>query len=143
MAILQGNTYLMPVQVLDCDGAIIHVDQVVKGEFVFGEIVKIYGEGGDVTWDEELQSFIVPLTENETFGLKDGVVKYQGRVLLKDGSVSGSVPASEYIYDSIGKTILSEGGEVGGKGGKLLNVRLVDRVINMGITEEVDPTVPS
>lgn len=142
MAILQGNTYLLPVQVLDCDGAVIHVDQVVKGEFTFGNITKIYGDGGDVTWNEELQSFIVPLTESETFGL-NGTVKYQGRVLLKDGSVSGSVPASEYIYDSIGKTILSGSNEVGEQSGKILEVKLLDRVVNTGITEETDPTVPS
>lgn len=142
MAILQGNTYLLPVQVLDCDGAVIHVDQVEKGEFTFGDLVKLYGDNGDVSWDEALQSFIVPLTENETFAFK-GTVKYQGRVLLKDGSVSGSVPLSEYIYDSIGKTILSGSNEVGEQSGKVLSVKLLDRVINAGITEEVDPTVPS
>ena len=141
MAILQGNTYLLPVQVLDCDGAIIHVDQVEKGEFTFGSLVKIYGNNGDVSWDEALQSFIVPLTEEETFSFK-GVVAYQGRLLLKNGSVSGSVPTNEYIYESIGKTILSESGEVGEESGKVLTMKLLDRVVNIGITEEVDPTVP-
>ena len=142
MAILQGNTYLLPVQVKDCDGAVIHVDQVEKGEFTFGTLVKFYGDNGDVSWDEELQSFIVPLTEEETFAFK-GVVVYQGRLLLKNGSVSGSVPTNEYIYESIGKTILSESGEVGEQSGKILTMKLLDRVVNTGITEEVDPTVPS
>lgn len=142
MAILQGNTYLLPVQVKDCDGAVIHVDQVVKGEFTFGSLVKFYGESGDVSWDEALQSFIVPLTEEETFAFK-GVVAYQGRLLLKNGSVSGSVPTSEYIYESIGKTILSGSNEVGEQSGKVLSVKLLDRVVNTGITEETDPTVPS
>lgn len=142
MAILQGNTYLLPVQVLDCDGAVIHVDQVEKGEFTFGDLVKLYGDNGDVSWDEALQAFIVPLTENETFAFK-GVVAYQGRLLLKNGSVSGSVPTNEYIYESIGKTILSGSNEVGEQSGKVLNVKLVDRVVNTGIVEEVDPTVPS
>lgn len=141
MSMLQGNTYLLPIQIEDCDGAIIRGEQVERGEFVVGEIVKFYGADGEVRWDEGQLAFIMPLSERETFEFKKGAVKYQGRVLLKDGSVSGSRPTSEYIYESIGKTILSDGG-VGEESGEILTIRLLDRVINTGITEEIDPTVP-
>lgn len=141
MALLQGNTYLLPIRIEDCEGDIVRDEQVERGEFVVGEITKFYGVGGEVVWSEEQQAFIMPLTEQETFGFKKGAIKYQGRVYLKDGSVSGSVPTSEYVYESIGTTILSDGG-VGEDSGKVLTIRLLDRVINTGITEEVDPTVP-
>ena len=172
MAILQGNTYLMPVQITDCDGVVVDIDQVEKGEFTFGNITKFYGEDGVVVWDAERKAFIVPLTEEETFGFKD-VVRYQGRVLLKDGTVNGSVPCVEYLYESIGVTRLSEGNNVGSKSGSIVEVKLLERVgggvsdyeklsnkpsINgiellgnklpteigvVGEGDEVDPTVPN
>ena len=141
MALLQGNTYLLPIRIEDGEGDIVRDEQVERGEFVGGEITKFYGVDGEVVWSEEQQAFIMPLTEQETFGFKKGAIKYQGRVYLKDGSVSGSVPTSEYVYESIGTTILSDGG-VGEESGKVLTIRLLDRVINTGIIEEVDPTVP-
>lgn len=142
MSMLQGNTYLMPIKICDADGVVIKGEQVEKGEFVFGGITKFYGGAdGEVVWDESREAFILPLSEEETFGFR-GVVEYQGRVLLKDGSVSGSVPKSEDVYASIGTARLSDGG-AGEESGEILTIRLLDRVINTGTTEEVDPTVPA
>lgn len=123
MAILQGNTYLLPVKVLDCNDNELDINMVEKGEFTFGDLVKLYGEDGEVSWDENHKVFIVPLTEKETFAFED-LVEYQGRLLLKDGGVSGSIPKAEYVYKSIGKTILSEDG-AGLQSGKILVMRLM------------------
>lgn len=140
MSMLQGNTYLMPIRICDADGGVVKGEQVEKGEFVFGDLVKFFGGDGEVVWDESREAFILPLSEEETFAFK-GVVEYQGRVLLKDGSVCGSVPKSEDVYTSIGRTILSDGA-FGEESGSILTIKLLERVINTGITEETDPTVP-
>ena len=170
MAFLQGNTYLLPVQILDCDDNVILGGQVEKGVFTFGDLDKFYGENGDVLWNEDIKSFVVPLTEEETFEFK-GLVKYQGRVLMKDGSVNGSVPTTEYVYDSINTTRLSASFEIGEESGKILKIRLMSTSVGGGtsdynelenkpsingvelvgdktteelgiVSEEIDPTVP-
>lgn len=142
---LQGNTYLMPIRIEDCEGNEIQASQVESGEFVFGEIVKFYGGDGEVYWSSVDRAFIFPLTEEETFSLKKAV-KYQGRVLLTNGAVSGSKPQSEYVYESIGTTRLSNGESIGEQSGKILTMQLLDRVQVIsgggGIAEETDPTVP-
>ena len=63
MALLQGNTYLLPIRIKDCEGEVIRGEQVARGEFVVGEITKFYGDDGEVGWSEEQQSFIVPFSE--------------------------------------------------------------------------------
>lgn len=123
MAFLQGNTYLKPVQVLDGDGNVIKANRVVKGEFVFGDLYKYYGDGGEVIWSSEANAFIVPLTEEDTFSL-EGVVECQARLVLDDGSVSGSVPEGHYVYTSKSKTRLTEGG-AGEQSGELLQIKLL------------------
>lgn len=123
MAFLQGNTYLKPVQVLDGDGNVIKANGVVKGEFVFGDLYKYYGGGGEVIWSSEANAFIVPLTEEDTFSL-EGVVECQARLVLDDGSVSGSVPEGHYVYTSKSKTRLTEGG-AGEQSGELLQIKLL------------------
>ena len=143
--LLQGNTYLLPIQVLDSKGNIITADRVEKGEFTLGDISKMYEENGDVLFNEEVKAFILPLTEEETFKLS-GNILYQGRLLLKDGSVSGSVPKYDYVHKSISTTILSEG-TTGFENGELLQIKLLKEIYNGGsgsggIVEETDPTVP-
>ena len=128
MIILQGNTYLLPIQVRDCNDNVITADKVTKGQFIFGKYEKFYGEEGKVQWSEQLQAFLFPLTEQETFELT-GVIKYQARLLLNDGSVSGSVPENYYVYESITKNIISNG-EVGQESGALLKVKLVMPVVS-------------
>lgn len=146
MALLQGNTYLKPVQVLDSNGNVIKANRVVKGEFVFGDLYKYYGDGGEVVWNNEANAFIVPLTEEDTFSL-EGAVECQARLVLDDGSVSGSVPEGHYVYTSKSKTRLTESG-AGEQSGELLQIKLLKELGTGGsggsgeIIEETDPTVP-
>lgn len=126
MVLLQGNTYLKPVQVLDNNGNVIKANRVVKGEFVFGDLYKYYGDGGEVIWDSESSVFIVPLTEEDTFNL-EGAVECQARLVLNDGSVSGSIPEGHYVYTSKSKTRLTEGG-AGEESGELLTIKLLKEI---------------
>jgi hypothetical protein len=129
MAMLQGNTYQVPVQVTDCRGEVMVPSMVERGQFVFGSLEKFYGGGGEVWWNDELQAFMIPLAEEETFGLK-GAVKYQARLLLKDGSISGTIPQSEYIRESITDVRLSEGG-AGIQSGSILKASILKEVASV------------
>lgn len=96
----------MPVYIEDCEGNPITKDMVTKASFTFGEITKNYGDGGEVSFRDG--AWIVPLTEEETFTLK-GTIKWQARFLFNNGLPDGTVPTSEYVYESINKVILSGG----------------------------------
>lgn len=133
MALLQGNTYLKPVQVLDSNGNVIKANRVVKGEFVFGDLYKYFGDGGEVVWNDRENAFIVPLTEEDTFSL-DGVVECQVRIVLDDGSVSGSVPEGHYVYTSKSKTRLTQGG-AGEESGELLTIKLLKEIGGGGTSD--------
>lgn len=112
MAFLQGNTYQLPVQLADCSGDIISGSTVEKGQFIFGSITKYFKEdgSGEVSWDEEQKSFIMPLTETETFAMKK-TIKWQVRLQFLDGTIDGTLPKEEYVFDSITQTHLGDGEE--------------------------------
>ena len=166
MSFLQGNTYLKPVQVFDDSGNIISANRVVKGEFVFGDLYKYYGEDGEVTWSAETSAFIVPFTEEDTFGLNKGIIDCQVRLVLDDGSVSGSKLEKRNVYETKSKTRLTDGG-AGEQTGEILTIKLLESVVidyndlinrpsingvvlegnktteDLGlVSEESDPTVP-
>lgn len=110
MAILQGSSYEMPVVIRDSAGNVIDDTVVAKGSFTFGDLKKTYGDGGDVYFNPESGAWIIPLSEEETFSLKE-TVKWQARFLFFDGTVDGTVPKSEYVYDSINFDILGGGSD--------------------------------
>ena len=101
MSLLQGNTYLLPIKINDID-----ISQVQKAQFIVGKVEKFYGNGGSVTYDEDSQAFLVPLTEEETFGW-GSFVKWQARILFTNGEVDGTRPMAEDVIESITKTTLT------------------------------------
>lgn len=107
MAILQGSSYRLPIRITDSEGRIISASMVEDASFVFGELRKGLE---DVSFAGE--NWIVPLTQEETFAL-DGVVEWQARFRLVDGEVVGTIPKSEYIYNSIDKAVFGGGKDVG------------------------------
>ena len=107
MAILQGSSYRLPVEIKGLNGKVISADMVQKASFTFADVTKLYGEGGDVYF--ECGVWVVPLSEEETFALR-GVIKWQARFLFIDGSVGGTVPKSESVFGSIDRTKLTAGG---------------------------------
>ena len=106
MAFLQGNTYQLPIQIKTPNKQIVTPNDVIKVQFVFGELEKFYGEDGVVTFDNERNCFIIPLTEEETFAMSKSV-SWQVRVLYVDGNIDGSSPRIENIKDSITQTRLT------------------------------------
>ena len=110
MAFLQGNTYMLPVEVTNCAGEVITPDDVDKVQFVIGKLEKYYAEDGVVQYDDDNKVFLIPLTEEETFAMK-GTIKWQVRVLYPDGSIDGTEPTAENVYASITTTRLTAGEE--------------------------------
>ncbi len=84
MIIQQGSTYELAIELRSDDG-IISASDIIKAEFVFGNIVKNYPE--EVTHDGV--KFIMNLTQEETFSLSRDT-PYQARVKFADGTVKGS-----------------------------------------------------
>lgn len=102
---LQGNTYNLPIKLIDIKENIINSDSVSDVVVTIGEIEKKYTNGG-LFFDEGKGVWIVRLTEQETFALNKNV-KWQLRVLFKDGTIDGTEPKVISVIDSINKTILS------------------------------------
>lgn len=111
MAFLQGSSYELPIVVKDCNGEAITDEMVKKASFTIGEVTKEYdGKNGEVWFDIETQSWILPLTEEETFKFTKSV-DWQARFLFNSGKTDGTIPKNEYVYDSINKTYFGNGGE--------------------------------
>lgn len=106
---LQGSGYNLPIIIEDDKGNIIDDTMVTKGVFTIGNVEKKYdGLVGDVFFDKKQGAWIVPLSEQETFGMK-GNIKWQARFLFVDGLPDGTEPRYDNVIESINKTILSEG----------------------------------
>lgn len=103
MALLQGNTYKLPVKIDEITNRTI--DNIDRGQFIFDNIVKYYGDDGDVIWDAEKECFIVPLTQEDTFSL-DRNVSWQVRIKYENGDVDGTKPKIENVYNSITEEVL-------------------------------------
>ena len=103
--LLQGSTYKLPIQIKDPNGNIVDKSIVKKAVFTIGDIEKVYGDNGEV--DFKNGKWIIPLTEQETFTMKNSI-KWQARFLFTDGSIKGVEPKYDNVKESINKTILSE-----------------------------------
>ena len=112
MALLQGNTYELPIKVKTCSGNVVTADDVSKVQFVFGNLEKFYGENetDGVTFDAERECFVVPLTEDETFAM-GGTIQYQVRVQYNTGAIDGSCVKRADVKSSITTTRLTESEE--------------------------------
>lgn len=105
----QGSTYKLPIQILDGEDKPIGVTGISKIEFAFGDydnptLTKIYPD--TVSYDEERQAYIIPLTQEETFKLSTGTIKYEARILWADGTVKGTDTTLVNISDTISSEVL-------------------------------------
>lgn len=100
MNLMQGNTYALPIKLKMC-GRYITPDDVDVVEFTFGNVVKNYPQ--HVSYSDG--AFILPLSQEETFALA-GMIKYQTRVLFKDGQVKSTPVQNGNVSVSISKVVL-------------------------------------
>lgn len=109
MGLLQGNTYKLEIPLQDSEGNVVDNTFIKKAQFAFGKHIKHYCSdgGGDVSYDKEKQCFIVPLTEEETFEMRQ-LISWQVRVLYTNGEIDGTEPRTERVSDSIITSKLGE-----------------------------------
>lgn len=105
MALRQGDSYQLPIKIM-INGVLLDMGLVTKVEFMFDNIRKVYGEDSTdgVIYSED--HFIVPLSQEETFSLKDKTVDYQARVKFTSGEVKGTPIKRCNIYESISQEVL-------------------------------------
>lgn len=101
MKFYQGNTYKLPIK-LTMNGTLITADMVKTVEFMLGDVRKTYPE--DATFDTD--SFIVYLSQEDTFKLCGISVSCQSRVLFNDGSCKGTGKTLKPVGESISKVVL-------------------------------------
>lgn len=102
MSLLQGNTYKLEIPLNDPEGNVINNNFIKRAQFAFGDYIKYYDSdgSGEVSYDTEKQCYIVPLTEEETFAMRQ-LVTWQVRVLYINGEIDGTQPITERVSDSI------------------------------------------
>lgn len=105
MALRKGDSYSLPIKIL-ISGVLIDVGLVEVVEFMFGDIRKVYGGNSTDGVTYETDHFVVPLTQEETFSLKDKTVDYQARVKFTSGDVKGTPIKKCNLYDSISQEVL-------------------------------------
>lgn len=107
MIFQEGNTYLLEIP-LTVAGESIDIDSVSLVEFAFNDIKKLYdGASEEVTYDSSEKCFKVPLSQEETFALKNKLpIRYQARVKFQDGSVKATLIYQSYMLESISKEVL-------------------------------------
>ena len=78
---LQGSTYNLPITIKDPNGNIVDKSMVKKAVFTIGDIEKVYGDNGEVTFKSG--KWIVPLTEQETFNMKNSIKCQEKAAFIK------------------------------------------------------------
>ena len=100
----QGDAYQLPVTLKDENG-LINVDLISAVEFRFGDIRKVYPN--EVTYDSDRGVFLVPLTQTDTFSLKNDPVECQARIKFQSsGDVRGTGTLSLNLQKALSKVVL-------------------------------------
>lgn len=90
MTILQGDAYLIPVNITR-DGKPVTEEDISDIEIILGGISKLYP--GEVTYAEG--KFCFPLTQDESFGIDADRYDLLVRPKFNDGTVTGVLKAGE------------------------------------------------
>lgn len=86
----QGNQFYLEVQITDKNNEKLDISSVEKVQFNIDNLTKTYdGTSLDVSFNPENSSFLVYLTEEETFKFGDKV-RMDTRILFKNKMIFGS-----------------------------------------------------
>ena len=99
---MQGDSYGIPIEILNSKGEIVTADDVSDVEIVFGTIRKTYKKG-EVKYANK--KFIFPLTQEESFQFPSSV-KAQVRVVWHNGEVEGVFLGQVDVVTSLSKGVL-------------------------------------
>lgn len=103
MLMMMGDSYSLPIQLKTTEG-IANFSTFEDLEIMFGNVRKTISNG-EITYDDERQMFLVPLSQNETFRQKNPV-EVQARAKFFDGEVVGINLGLVDIQKSASKVVL-------------------------------------
>lgn len=103
LIVTQGDEFKIKIQLYMNDALLSDLSGISLIEFSVDNLTKSYPD--EVTYDEENQYFLFPLTQKDTFKMKNAV-NYQARVKFEDGTVLGTPIYQGNIRDSISKDVI-------------------------------------
>lgn len=103
MLMMMGDSYSLPIQLRTAE-EIANLSTFEELEIMFGNVRKTISNG-EITYDEERQMFLVPLSQNETFRQKNPV-EVQARAKFFGGDVVGINLGFVDIQKSTSKVVL-------------------------------------
>ena len=102
---MQGDSYSLKVEILNSDKSVVTPADVTDVEITVGSLRKTYANN-EVTYNEGLERWLFPLTQEETFRFTPAKVKAQVRVGWTDGTVEGASLGTINVLESISKEVL-------------------------------------
>lgn len=102
---MQGDSYSLEVDIRNGDKKVVTPDDVSDVEICVGSLRKTY-KSEEVTFDEDVQKWKFPLTQEETFKMLPAKVKAQVRVLWTSGEIEGADLGEIRVKESISKEVL-------------------------------------
>ena len=102
---LQGDSYGLPIEILRSDNTVVTAADVSDVEITIGFLTKTY-KSGKVTYNEDTEKWVFPLTQQETFKLPAVRVKAQLRIKWPNGAVEGVDLDGINVHESISKEVL-------------------------------------
>ena len=101
---MQGDQYGLPIELLKKNGSPLTQSDVDDVEIYIGTIRKTL-KSKTVSFDETDQTFVVKLTQSDTF-LLNRSIGIQARILFKNGDVIGVDLGTHNILNAISKVVL-------------------------------------
>ena len=102
---MQGDAYNLKIEILNEDQDVVTPEAVSDVEITIGSLRKTYASE-EVTYDEGLERWLFPLTQEETFRFTPARVKAQVRVVWNNGNVEGVSLGTVNVLESISKEVL-------------------------------------
>lgn len=88
ITIMQGDQYAVPVEIKTADGTPANGETFADVEIVVGSVRRTMS-AGEIVYDPNQAAFLFPLTQTETFALRDQPHIMQIRVKTVEGDVLG------------------------------------------------------
>ena len=102
---MQGDSYNLKIKLQKKDKTPVTPEDLTNLEVTIGGLTKTYGSG-QVKYNAEIDRWLFPLSQDETFSFVPSVVDAQIRVVGKDGSVRGFPLGKIDVLESISKEVL-------------------------------------
>lgn len=102
---MQGDSYMLGIQILNNAGNPVAVNDVTDVEITIGHLSKSYRKM-ELLYDEGMNLWLFPLSQQETFGYWPAQVKAQVRVHWANGIIEGKPIYGIRIDESISKEVM-------------------------------------